>query len=203
MRTGTLPLRCSATDKQNHFAAFDFNTDGKLTMKELAQGFEVLGSSPLASMYKAAFAKVFFGSDLAKVTSKGDGTLRHARQRQHQQDSPGLRGLRREGRAHEGPREGGRLRVRLLRQPRTVSTTRPSSSRTATPRTSSSPCSRATCCVTNSSSGSVADRRSRVGAGGRHRGNAVAGRTVSRLCSRPLVRNPQGGTYAESHRRSR
>lgn len=61
------------SDKQNHFAAFDFNTDGKLTMKELAQGFEVLGSSLLASMYKAAFAKVFFGSDLAKVTSKGDG----------------------------------------------------------------------------------------------------------------------------------
>jgi Ca2+-binding EF-hand superfamily protein len=62
-----------SSDKQNHFAAFDYNTDGKLTMKELAQGFEVLGSSPLTSMYKAAFAKVFFGSDLAKVTSKGDG----------------------------------------------------------------------------------------------------------------------------------
>lgn len=62
-----------ASDKQNHFSAFDFDLDGKLTIGELAKGFEVLGNSPAASKFKATFARMFFGSDLSKVTSKGDG----------------------------------------------------------------------------------------------------------------------------------
>lgn len=61
------------SDKQNHFAAFDFNVDGKLSRKELAMGFEVLGNSAGSAKFKALFAKMFFGSDLSKVTSKGDG----------------------------------------------------------------------------------------------------------------------------------